>query len=772
MTPTSSNRWRGLFGGLCAFTVVAWFALFEARAPKEPDDALFEAVHLAAVLVGLYFVTRLELRPLELGWSVFTYGLLIDFLDEFTSEPDWINTQLQGIIESSGLLLIVSGLYRSYQTLQTNLASLKQANDALRESEEKYQLLFSKEMDAVILSDAQTHRILDVNESAVRIYGYTRDEFLSTTILHISAEPDQTTIRVKESIRSAAVRTPLHWHRKKDGSMFPVEILSGAYLWRGRQVMCSIIRDITERQRAEEALRKSEHEFRRVWENSQDGMRITDAEGGIVMVNDAYCRMAGHSREELVGRPFAMIYTDSSANLRVAKYRERFTARSFEPHFQREVTLRDGRRIWFEITNTYLDVEGEPPRLLSIFRDITDRKRAEAERLGIERKLQESRKFESIGVLAGGVAHDFNNLLTGILGYANLARQELPSTAQAHAYLGHIEKASLQAAGLCAQLLAYSGKGRFVMQRIDLSAVVRDALDIVEHQSPQSAEFKVELAAHLPPVSADAVQMRQVVINILVNSVEALENKDGAIRVATRTMTVTPEFLATGFRPDDVPPGEYVCLEIQDTGCGMDTSVLTRVFEPFFSTKFAGRGLGLAAVMGIVRGHKGALRVQSRKGAGSTFTLLFPIAEGPIETTAPPTPIEGAWRTSGTILIIDDEEDVRNVAAAIAQTCGLRAVLAGGGEEGVTRFQEMAGEIRLVLLDLAMPGMDGEQTFHELRRVRPDVRVLVVTGYGDQDMLNRLDKHNVLGFVQKPFRADVLRARLREALEFGGVPPV
>lgn len=398
--------------------------------------------------------------------------------------------------------------------------------------------------------------------------------------------------------------------------------------------------------------------------------------------------------------------------------------------------------------------------------DITAQKNAETARLALERKLLEGQKLESLGLLAGGIAHDFNNLLSSILGNASIVRLNLPPDAGVEQHLRAIEAASLRAAELCRQMLAYAGKGRFVVEPVDVSALVEDLLPLLKISVVHHGRLRLDLARNLPAVLADATQLRQIVMNLVLNASDALSDRDGEIVISSGVMHADHALLSTSVAGSGLTTGDYVFLEVRDTGVGMTPEVQAKMFDPFFTTKFAGRGLGLAAVLGIVRGHNGALCVQSAPGSGSSFRLLLP------QTTAalPPRPADVAqnerWRRSGSVLVIEDEEAVRVVTGEILKSFGLTPTAAASGEEGVQLFQRSAGAFDLVLLDLLMPGMSGEQVLAHLRATAPQVRVLLMSGYAEGDILGRLGGGpGKLAFIAKPFTRAALEAKLRAMLE-------
>ncbi|MBC8089973.1 MAG: response regulator [Phycisphaerae bacterium] len=425
-----------------------------------------------------------------------------------------------------------------------------------------------------------------------------------------------------------------------------------------------------------------------------------------------------------------------------------------------EFTLRHKAGHWVPIlARGYIqrDESGKPIRLSGTNTDLTERRRVAQERETFERKLQESQKLESLGVLAGGIAHDFNNLLTGVLGNASLAMHEVSPGSNAYTYLTEINDAASRAAELCRQMLAYSGRGRFVVTRTLINPVIEQTAQLLQLSIDKHAVLRFELGRALPPVEVDVTQVRQALMNLVVNASEAQSDAGGVITVSTGITNVDAAYLNSAQLASALEPGEFVHIEVTDTGSGMTPDVLARIFEPFYSTKFTGRGLGLAAVLGIVRGHRGSLKVYSEAGRGSTFKLLFPSMRGELEDTSAVAPPQ-SWKGSGTILVVDDEPAVRRTVSRMLQLMGFTTLEASDGAEGIELFKDNAPRIDLVMLDLTMPRLDGEQTFAELRRVDPNVRVVLMSGFNQQEAISRFTGKGLASFVQKPFSLDSLRS--------------
>ncbi len=510
--------------------------------------------------------------------------------------------------------------------------------------------------------------------------------------------------------------------------------------------------DITERKEAERARRLAEQRLQQVAAAAPVLLFSLDPAGMVTFADGALARRI----RQLTGRSFDAslleIYADFpevSEPIRRSLAGEASTSR---------ISFRD---LTLEMRLTPVrDADGRVSDVVGIILDISDRAHA-------EEALRQAQKLESLAVLAGGIAHDFNNLLVGILGNAGLALAELKEDSPARETLEDIETAGRRAAELARQMLAYSGRGRLVMQPIDLSAVVREMHQLLRAYT-HSAVTHFELADDLPAVEADATQIRQVVMNLVINAADAIEEQDGVISVRTGLMYASEDYLASTYLPEGQQPGDYVYLDVADTGKGMTPETLERIFDPFFTTKFTGKGLGLAAVLGIVRGHRGAIKVESTPGEGTTFRLLLPVSE------AAPTvePTAGApseyWRGSGLILLVDDEEPVRMVAARALRSFGFEVVTAADGAEAEEHFAREPQAFVAALLDVTMPRMGGHALMERLHELRSDVPIVLMSGYHEHESIDSTAEKGRVAFVQKPFSLGALREALREVIEAAG----
>ncbi len=525
--------------------------------------------------------------------------------------------------------------------------------------------------------------------------------------------------------------------------------------------------DITDRKLAEEEVRKERDFAESLVETAQAIVLVLDTEGRIVRFNRYMEEVSGYRLEEVQGKDWFTTFLPERDRDRIRRLFA--VARQGEPTQGNvnPIVTKDGREREIEWHDKTLnDTQGAPIGVLATGQDITDRLRWEEEQRQMDAKLQQAQKLESLGILAGGIAHDFNNLLVGILGNASLALMDLPENSAARECIGLIESSARQAADLTNQMLAYSGKGVFVVSAVDLSAEARESLRLCRHGIGRRIAVKQALRDDLPPVEADASQIRQVAMNLLLNAAEAIGDSEGMIALSTGAMHAEEAYLEETQLAQDTVPGEYAYLEVSDTGCGMDAETLSKIFDPFFTTKFTGRGLGLAATLGIIRGHKGAVHVESSPGEGTTFRVLFPTVETQAQSGEPagsPQPI-GRLDRSGLVLVVDDEPQVLRFASKVLERGGFEVLTAEDGQEALDAFRKDHERISAVLLDFAMPGLSGQDTFEQLRTIRPDIPIILSSGYTQAEATKRLAGKGLTGFIQKPYHPDELLEVLHRAL--------
>ena len=545
-----------------------------------------------------------------------------------------------------------------------------------------------------------------------------------------------------------------------------VGVLAGAFnemTARLRTTLSGLERELAERNRAEAALRESEQAFRTIFDASPLSIFLLDRGGRIVDAN--------HSAELLLHTDKAGFRGRTPAGLGLHGLEEEGAgagARFLEPgegdSFEMVLDHPGAGRLNL-LTLASVVTLREDRFVLLFLLDVTDRKRLEEDKLAMERQLLHTQKLESLGVLAGGVAHDFNNLLMAMLGNLDIALLTLPGDSEARINIVRAEQAATRAADLTRQMLAYSGRGKFVVEVVQLADMVSECAQLLRTSVPRTIEFNLHLDASIPPVKADPGQIEQVVMNLITNAAEAIGDQPGTISLSTGRSRLSAEELKSS-RLEQLPaPGEFSWIEVSDTGCGMDEATSKRLFEPFFTTKFTGRGLGMSAVLGILRGHQGAVFVDSAIGGGTRMRVLFP-AFDPRQAPEPaPAPVPAqALRPGGTVLVVDDEPMVREACSAMVRSLGLQALTAVDGEDAVRIAADPARSIDCVLLDLTMPRMNGAAAFERLRELRPGLPVVLSSGYSEQSSLQQFGDRGVDGFIQKPYTLEMIRSVLGRIL--------
>ena len=795
-------------------------------------------------------------------------------------------TAVWGLV-SSTLIRDAQNKPLHFVTQILDITERKRAEEALRESESRYRELFESSSDAVFLVDTETCQIMEANHMATVLYGYDRDELLTKTSTELSAEPEDTRRRIQEAREEPGrvFRIPLRLHRKKDGTVFPIDITARCFVRQGQVLLLMCARDITESKRAEAALREGAERHRTILQTAMDGLWLTDTEGRLLEVNEAYCRMSGYSAPELLAMSISDLEANETASdtaAHVQKIMTRGEARFESRHrrkdgsifeveisvqyrateggwivsFLRDITDRkraeetlrnneirlraildatpfpiamvdvqddnvefwsrsalklfghtapsavewyqiaypdpDYRRALIERWTTALETVRESAqavntgvyrvtcqdgsvricelyaafladKLIVTFNDITDRQRAEEERELLQDQLAQAQKMESVGRLAGGVAHDFNNLLTVINGYAAFLSNQLAVRDPLRGYALEIGNAGERAASLTSQLLAFGRKQHIRPRAIDVNGIVADAERMLRRLIREDIELVTRLTPQVGLAMADPDQIHQVIMNLAVNARDAMPN-GGQLEIATADVEVD-EAAAAGQL--DAAPGRYVRLTVADTGTGMTEEVRKNVFEPFFTTKELGKGtgLGLATVYGIVRQSDGWIEVESEPGRGSAFRIYLPRLDGGVAAEEAKPAAANASHGNETVLIVEDQRAVRGLAKAILERHGYHVLEAANGAEAQAAFTRHGGRIDLLLTDVVMPGMDGRALSEQLRELRPDLRVILMSGYAEDVIAHRGAPASGSAYIQKPFIPDELAAKVREVLD-------
>jgi PAS domain S-box-containing protein len=588
------------------------------------------------------------------------------------------------------------------------------------------------------------------NHGAATLYEYLAEEMMGQPIA-LLAPPDLESEEssILEKIRQGERMRNLETVRiRKSGLRIDVSVTAWP-IRDGRRIVgfWHTSREFSERKRLEAA----NSQLAAIVQSSEDAMVSKDLTGTIQTWNSGAERVYGWEAAEAIGRNISFLLPPGRAN---EEQEILSTLRRGEhvEHFETTRQRKDGRLIDVSVGIAPIrDASGRIIGASHVARDVTERK-------AFELQMQQAQRLESLGVLAGGIAHDFNNLLTGVIGNASLIAEMLPPADPVKPLVEDVTAAAERAAALTAQLLAYSGKGQFVVGPVDIDRLILEINSLVKASISKNVGVVLNLHHNAPTIDADQTQMHQLLMNIILNAAEAIgEDRHGTVWVRTGSQFLDEEAIRTRFPTEGLMPGEYAIAEVRDDGCGMDEDTKGRIFDPFFTTKFMGRGLGLAAAQGIVRAHRGAIRVQSTPCEGSIFTVLLPAS-----ATARRSMVAAS---KGTVLVVDDEDVVRKTARICLEKHGYRVLTASTGLEAVERYKEARSEISLVLLDLTMPVMGGEEALRQLRQEGATIPVILSSGYTEADACRRFAADNLAGFVQKPYSSAQLVEKLETALK-------
>jgi two-component system cell cycle sensor histidine kinase/response regulator CckA len=537
-----------------------------------------------------------------------------------------------------------------------------------------------------------------------------------------------------------------------------------------QQAVEELEREVAARRNVESELRTSYERYRIVSELSSDysfGLEIL--EHGTVRtlwVTDAFPRLTGYTAAEMEQLGWGTLLDPEFRETARSLFARALEGKTVE--FEGRAVTKAGAPWWIHTRFLATRIgSGDGCRVIGSSRDVTDRRQAEEGRRQLEAHMSEIQRLDSLGVLAGGIAHDFNNLLSVILGNTALAQSDVPENSEVVPRLTRIRSAALHGAGLTEQMLTYSGKTPFTPAPTDLSRVVNETRDLLEASIGRQCRLTFEPATDLPAVDGDETQLRQIVVNLVTNAAEALGERGGDVHMCMRAVKLDTDELNGAFGSSEAVAGEYVVIEVQDDGPGMDPATQERIFDPFFTTRRSGRGLGLAAVLGIVRGHRGVILLESESGRGTTIRVCLPVSmelaraadAAPQGTPARPV------HPNATVLVIDDEEDVLEIGGEFLKRAGFSVLTAQSGRKAIAMLEANRDTVDVVVLDLVMPDMDGEETLSELQLIRSDLRVIVVSGYDQERTSNRFKPGQVAHFIRKPYEPEDLIEKVHAALE-------
>ncbi|MFA6239827.1 MAG: PAS domain S-box protein [Candidatus Hydrogenedentales bacterium] len=661
----------------------------------------------------------------------------------------WVAEQGRAVFDKDGNALWLDGVI-------WDVTLRREAQDKLRRSEERFKALFEQSGDYMLVLDTDSGDvpvIVDANEAACHIHGYTRGELVGMPISKIECDFDLHANEVRNrQVMAGEVSHFETTHRRKDGTTFPVEVTAKLVRLSGRPpVIFSVERDITE-------WRLSAAERERLIsaiEQAAEMVVIADTEGTIQYVNPAFEQITGYSREEVIGQNPRILQSGKHDSEFYQQMWDRLTAgQTWAGHLVNR--KKDGTLYEEEATiSPVRDASGGIVNYVAVKRDVT-------REVELETQLRQAQKMEAIGHLAGGVAHDFNNVLQAMLGHTEFAMEEAAPDSTLYDDLTQVKKGAEHAASLTRQLLAFSRQQVLQPRDVDLNELLGGLLKMVRRLIGEDIQLEFVRGAGLATVHADPGQLEQVVLNLCVNARDAMP-RGGKLTIETGQVTLTESYCEAHLW---AKPGPWALLTVSDAGTGMDAETQQRLFEPFFTTKEAGKGtgLGLATVYGIVKQHGGLIHVYSEVGSGTVFKVYLPTVERPAHEVGQleKRPVIGG---SETILVAEDNREIRALAARILEKAGYTVLLAADGKEAVEVFRNRAREISLVLLDVIMPKEGGRSSCNEIKEVKPDIHVLFSSGYGGSDVYDRFSLNHGEHFIQKPYEPKRLLQKVREILD-------
>jgi PAS domain S-box-containing protein len=652
--------------------------------------------------------------------------------------------------------------------LEWEIAERARSERALRESEEKFRALTEATSDWIWETNADG--IYTYASPKVRdLLGYEPAEVVGRTPFDFMPAGERARLRpvfAEKAEKRLPFFTLVNENLRKDGGMVVLET-SGVPILDSRGELLGfrgIDRDITLRRRSEEALREKDAFIQALLDTSKDWIWAIDEKGNHTYSNPAIRVILGWEPQDLVGKSSLDFICEEDRARAAEEVGRCLTERRGWNGLIFRWRHRDGSYRYLESNSVpALNPEGALVGFRGVDRDITDRMKTEAERLELERRLLHGQKLESLGVLAGGIAHDFNNLFMAILGNLELAQADLPCGSAPWESIEQATQASRRATDLTREMLAYSGRGRFLIERLEVNALVRGNAALFRAAISHKVTLDLRLTKAAAVIEADPGQVQQVIMNLITNASEAIGDRPGTISLTTGAMDFDETALAPNLLADKARPGRFVYLEVKDDGCGMDENTLQRLFDPFFTTKFTGRGLGMSAVLGIMRGHKGAIMVNSAPGRGTSIQVLFPEAPAGSSPVVQDSGLPAARLPAlglRLVLVADDDEAVRRLCLGFFKRLQVSVLGAADGEQALTILDERRDEVDFVLLDLTMPRMDGVTAFRRMRTIRPDLRVVLTSGYDEQEALQRFAGEGLAGFLQKPFSLSELTDKI------------
>ena len=668
----------------------------------------------------------------------------------------WAIVRATGVRDDAGNIAYWLGIME-------DITERRMAEIAVKESESRYRTIFNSANEAILVADITSRKFRYANPAACELLRYSEEELCDIKVEDI--HPQEAKKEVLERFKAQAQGEQLTGQHvpclRKDGSQVYCDINAAVMLIDGINCNVGFFQDTTARRQVEAALKESEEKYRSILENIGEGYYEVDTAGNFTFFNDGIVNLLGYSHEQLSGMNYRSMTSGETTEKMYRIFNDVYRTEQPSKISEFELITASGEKKPVEISILLMrDRNGNPSGFRGIMRDVTDRHHAEEERERLTTQIQQSQKMEAIGTLAGGIAHDFNNLLMGIQGNVSLILLDKEKDQREYEYLKNIENLVLRGSELTRQILGFARGGKYRVKPTNLNLLVGKTADMF---SRTKREITMHQSYHsdLWSVDVDQGQIEQVLLNLFVNAWQAMP-EGGDLYIATENITLATK---DQDRPFDLVPGKYVRVSVTDTGIGMEKNVQGRIFEPFFTTKEVGRGtgLGLASAYGIIKNHNGIIKVYSEVGHGTTFRLYLPATSKPLQKE---TRNNGrVMKGSGTILLVDDEHAVAQVGKDMVEKLGYRVLLATGGEQALSIFCKHKKKIRLVILDMIMPGISGGETYDRIKALNPDAKVLLASGYSLNGQATEFMKRGCNGFIQKPFNLRILSQKIREILD-------
>jgi len=725
-------------------------------------------VMLGSLILGLVIAMRLQkkiTRPIS---------ELTEMMRRLGSEQDY-SLRADESTGSRETAELASGFNQMAEKIQASFRVIRKHQAEMAESEKRFRYIAERAPMPVSISRLHDGRFLFFNRAAASLFGVTDLKSAPKQTLDFYQQPEDRE-KILQHIFEAGECSDELQIKRPDGGLVWISLSMSRIRFEQEDALFASFWDINEQKNIEQTLERinqqleqrvldrtselgqAKEQLQSILDNMLDTYYRINADGTVNWASKSVEVLLGYNTKEIEGFQLHRLFADSNDFPKVVKdlIRHDGILMNYEVHLRHK----HGHTVWVSISSHFITGSaGEVVGAEGVLRNISALKLAELEKQEMEKKVAHVQRLESLGVLAGGIAHDFNNLLTSIIGNAELAEIRAENHEAVADELAGIVSCSMRAADLCQQMLAYSGQGVAPRKLVNLSTLIEETVQLMEVSISKNVTLSFDLAKPLPAIHADETQMQQVIMNLLTNASEAIGNRPGRVSILTGSIDATANDLASEFLDAKLAEGRYVFLQVTDSGCGMDEATRQKIFDPFFSTKFTGRGLGMSAMLGIVRSHHGTIQVESETGQGTMVRILFPRNTEPVNTGKNESPDMQSInpKVASHVLVIDDEATVRSTVITMLKKMGCSTLEARDGLDGISIFRDFHNDIDLVLLDMTMPDMDGRQTLAKLREIDDQTPVLICSGYGYVNISEQFEATPPAGFLQKPYTMKTLK---------------